>query len=270
MQRTIFYALIIAASFLFPAMTLAAEINLYAAGSLRAALSDVAKAFEQHTGTKVKGEFAPSGLLRQRIEKGEGANVFASANMEHPQTLVSKGQSGPVVLFTRNNLCALAQPEVAVSSTTLLEVMLSPEVKVGTSTPVADPSGDYAWQLFEKAEKEKAGSFKKLSDKALPLTGGPESPKSPEGRNLYAWVMQEKQADVFLTYCTNAVLARKETSELHIIQVPPELSVGADYGLIVLDGSSLEAWRFAMFILAPEGQKILASYGFVAEGLPAE
>jgi molybdate transport system substrate-binding protein len=270
MQRAILYALIIAASVLFPAMTLAAEINLYAAGSLRAALSDVAKAFEQHTGTEVKGEFAPSGLLRQRIEKGEEANVFASANMEHPQTLVNKGQSGPVVLFARNNLCALAQPEVAVSSTTLLEVMLDPEAKVGTSTPVADPSGDYAWQLFEKAERVKVDSFKNLSDKALPLTGGPDSPKAPEGRNLYAWVMQEKQADLFLTYCTNAVLARKEAPELRIIQVPPELSVGADYGLIVLDGSSLEAWRFAMFILAPEGQKILASYGFVAEGLPAE
>jgi ABC-type molybdate transport system substrate-binding protein len=148
--------------------------------------------------------------------------------------------------------------------------MLDPEIRVGTSTPVADPSGDYAWKLFEKAEKVKSGSFSKLSDKALQLTGGPDSPKAPEGRNLYAWVMQEKRADVFLNYCTNAVLAQKQVPQLQIIQIPPELSVGADYGLIVLDGSSIEAWRFAMFILAPEGQKILSNYGFVAEGLPAE
>jgi molybdate transport system substrate-binding protein len=270
MKRSKVYAIIITVLILFPSTILAEEINLYAAGSLRSALSDVAKAFEQLTGNVVKTEFAPSGLLRQRIEQGDGANVFTSANMEHPKTLVSKGQKGPVALFTRNNLCALAQPDVDVSPATLLEVMLDPEIRVGTSTPVADPSGDYAWKLFEKAEKVKSGSFSKLSDKALQLTGGPDSPKAPEGRNLYAWVLQEKRADVFLTYCTNAVLAQKQVPQLQIIQIPPELSVGADYGLIVLDGSSIEAWRFAMFILAPEGQKILSNYGFVAEGLPAE
>lgn len=270
MKRLKVYAFIFAVLILFPSTILAEDINLYAAGSLRSALSDVAEAFEQVTGNTVKPEFAPSGLLRQRIEQGEPANVFASANMEHPKTLVSKGQGGPVALFARNNLCALAQPDINISSAGLLEVMLDPKLRVGTSTPVADPSGDYAWKLFERAEKVKPGSFSKLSDKALKLTGGPDSPKAPKGHNLYAWVMEEKKADVFLTYCTNAVLARNEVPQLQIVQVPPELSVGADYGLIVLDGSSIEAWRFAMFILGPEGQKILSNYGFVAEGLPAE
>ena len=88
----------------------AEQVNLYAAGSLRAALGDVAKAFEAATGNSVATEFGPSGLLRQRIEQGEAAHVFASANMEHPQNLVGQGQKGPVALFTRNNLCALAQP----------------------------------------------------------------------------------------------------------------------------------------------------------------
>lgn len=255
---------------LFPAVSAAGEITLYAAGSLRSALGDVAKAFEQSTGNAVKTEFAPSGLLRQRIEAGEVVHVFASANMEHPQTLVSKGQKGPVALFTRNNLCALAQPQVQVSTATLLDVMLDPSVRVGTSTPKADPSGDYAFELFGKADQVKAGSNAVLSAKALQLTGGPDSAKAPEGRNLYAWVMDEDRADVFLTYCTNAVLAKRELPQLQIISIGPDLSVGADYGLLVLDGAPLEAWRFAMFILAPEGQQILADYGFIAEGLPAK
>jgi molybdate transport system substrate-binding protein len=254
---------------LMSAPATAEQLNLYAAGSLKAALGDVAKAFEQTTGNIVKTEFGPSGLLRQRIEQGEEAHVFASANMEHPQMLVGKGQKGPVALFTRNNLCALAQPELKVSTADLLDVMLDATVRVGTSTPKADPSGDYAFELFGKADKIKSGSNATLSGKALQLTGGPDSAKAPEGRNQYAWVMGEKQADIFLTYCTNAVLAQKELSKLQIIQVAPELSVGADYGLIVLEGASTEAWRLAMFILAPEGQKILSEYGFVAEGLPA-
>ncbi|WP_028575609.1 molybdate ABC transporter substrate-binding protein [Desulfonatronovibrio hydrogenovorans] len=248
----------------------AGKITLYAAGSLRSALGDVAAAFEQSTGNVVTTEFAPSGLLRQRIEQGENVNVFASANMEHPMTLVSNGQKGPVVLFARNNLCALAQPAVKVSPSSMLEVLLDPETRVGTSTPRADPSGDYAWELFQRADKVEPGSFKKLSGKALQLTGGPDSPAAPLERNQYAWVMDEDRADIFLTYCTNAVLAKKELSQLQIIHIPQELAVGADYGLIVLDGSPEEAWRFAMFILSPEGQSVLSDHGFIAEALPVK
>lgn len=268
-KRKLIRAILITSFVLLPLAGQAEEIQLFAAGSLRSALTDVAKAFEKATGNGVKREFAPSGLLRQRIEGGAHTDVFASANMAHPKTLVDKGQGGPVVLFARNNLCALAQSGLPLSSSNLLEMMLDPDVRLGTSTPKADPSGDYAWELFAKAEKRKPGAFDVLSRKALQLTGGPDSSKAPSGRNPYAWVMQEDRADLFLTYCTNAVQACEEATQLQVIQVPPELAVGADYGLMVLDGAPVEAWRFAMFIMGPEGQKILSDYGFVVGGLPA-
>jgi len=246
------------------------QLTLFAAGSLKAALSDVAKAYEQQSGHAVATQFGPSGLLREKIEQGAEVDVFASANMGHPQKLVSNGQGGPVVLFSRNNLCALAQPQLDLSAENLLAVMLDPATRLGTSTPKADPSGDYAWELFAKAERLVAGSTDTLSGKALQLTGGPDSPKAPTGRNQYAWVMENDQADLFLTYCTNAVLAKKELPQLKIVSIPEQLAVGADYGLVVFDGAPVAAWRLAMFILAPEGQKILADYGFVANGIPAE
>src|SRR5690606_22883404 len=113
----------------------------------------------------------------------------------------------------------------------------------------------------------KAGSTAVLTGKALQLTGGPDSAKAPEGRNQYAWVMEEKKADLFLTYCTNGVLARKEVPALQLVQIPPSLSVGADYGLLVLRDAPVEAWRLALFILGPDGQRILAEYGFTVGGL---
>lgn len=270
MKKRLFCLMVLVFCLTFPLSSNAQDVSLYAAGSLKAALGDVAAAFEKQEGVGVSTEFSPSGLLRQRIEKGEDADVFASANMKHPQTLMDQGRPGPVVLFARNNLCAMAQPEVEVSSAGLLDVILDQDVRLGTSTPEADPSGDYAWELFGLAEKLRPGSFEKLSEKALKLTGGPDSPAPPAGRNKYAWVMQEDKADVFLTYCTNAVLARQEAGQLQIVDIPQELSVGADYGLIVLDQANTEAWRLAMFILSPQGQKILADYGFVAQGIPAE
>jgi molybdenum ABC transporter molybdate-binding protein len=245
-------------------------LQLLAAGSLKAALGDVAAAYEEAYGATVKTTFGASGLLRERIEKGETAHVFASANLRHPQTLVTAGRGGPVALFARNKLCALAQPGLAVDSANLLQTMLDPQVRLGTSTPKADPSGDYAWALFAKAGALQAGAKARLEEKALQLTGGPDSAKAPEGRNTYGWVMESGQADLFLTYCTNAVLAQKEVPGLQIVAVPAELAVGADYGLVVLDGAPAEAWRLAFYILSPAGQKVLAGYGFESGALPVE
>lgn len=122
---------------------MADTVKLHAAGSLKAALTQVVRDFEQATGHKVDTAFGPSGLLRQRIEKGEPAAVFASANMKHPKILEKAGKAGPVRMFARNKLCAIAQTGVTISTDTLLDVLLDPKITVGTSTPKADPSGDY-------------------------------------------------------------------------------------------------------------------------------
>lgn len=246
--------------------TAAAEtVTLYAAGSLKAALSDVARAYEVKSGHKVEGKYGPSGLLKNELAGGARADLFASANMEHPQALAGEGKSGPVQLFTRNRLCALVKPGFAVTSASLLERMLDPAVKLGTSTPKADPSGDYAFEAFKKAEALKAGAQAALEKKALLLTGARDSAAPPEGRVVYGWHVAEGRADLFLTYCTNALAAQKQYPDQQIVALPDNLAVGAGYGLTVMNGASPAARGFADFILAAEGQAILAGHGFAAK-----
>jgi len=79
---------------------------LHAAGSLRGALTEVSQAFEKSSQLKVQAKFGASGLLKDEIAAGAKAEVFASANMEHPQALATANKSSPVVLFARNKLCA--------------------------------------------------------------------------------------------------------------------------------------------------------------------
>jgi ABC-type molybdate transport system substrate-binding protein len=50
--------------------------------------------------------------------------------------------------------------------------------------------------------------------------------------------------------------------ELKIVNIPPELKIVADYGLVVLENAPPAAVEFARFILRDEGQSILTSYGF--------
>ena len=242
-------------------------VLLHAAGSLRAALTDVATAFGAAGHGKVQAKFAASGLLKDEIAAGARAEVFASANMEHPQALAAAKRSGAVALFARNRLCALVRPGLDVTPAALLERMLDPQIKLGTSTPKADPSGDYAWEVFRKAEKLSPGAFAILEKKALQLTGGPTSPP-PQGRSIYGDLVAQGAADLFLTYCTSALAAQRENPAQQIVQLPDALAVGADYGLTVMNGASVPAYQFAMFILSAEGQRLLAKHGFAAPGLP--
>lgn len=240
------------------------EISLYAAGSLREVLSEVADRFEQDTGHKVQRTFGPSGLLRERIEQGEPAQLFASADTQHLTRLAQRGGWSDTVTFARNMLCALTQPTVDARTETLLDTLLDPALRLGTSTPKADPSGDYAWALFEKAEGVRAGAFAALDAKAAKLTGGPDSPKPPAGRNPYAWVMDEGRADVFLTNCTNAVAAQRERPQLRIVAIPSELQVGASYGMTVRADAPSAARQLADYLLSPDVQAVFQRHGFGA------
>ena len=120
----------------------AEPVRVYAAGSLREALTNIAQDYEARTGQKVALTFGASGLLRGRIEQGEPAQVFASADTDHPQRLAAAGGWQAPVVFTRNQLCALTSDRVNATPDSLLATLLDPQVRVGTSTPKADPSGD--------------------------------------------------------------------------------------------------------------------------------
>jgi len=242
------------------------EVKVLAAGSLRAALGDVAKAYESASpGRKVTLGFGASGLLKDRLVAGERADVFASANMEHPQALATAGKAAPPQAFASNRLCALGSPAFDATPDTLVAKLLDPAVRVGTSVPKADPAGDYTWVMFERIEKSgRAGAFKTLSEKALQLTGGPNSPPPPANRSAYGALMAAGAADVFITYCTNAVAAQREEPSLKRIDVPAEVNVSASYGVAVMQGAPDEAKQFVQFLLSAPGQAVLARHGFAA------
>lgn len=261
MHRIAVLAMAAAVSMTAP-VTAADSVLLHAAGSLRGALTEVSKAFETSSGVKIEAKYGPSGLLRDEIAGGAKADVFASANMTHPQALTKAGKAGPVVMFARNKLCALVKPGLSVTPDNLLERMLDPQIKLGTSTPKADPSGDYAFEVFKKAGALKAGANDTLSKKALQLTGGPTSAPPPPGRNAYGHVVASGQADIFLTYCTNAIVAQKENPGQQVVALPDNLAVGADYGMTVISGAPANAERFAKYILSADGQSILTKHGF--------
>lgn len=247
----------------------ASPVRVLAAGSLRAAIGQVGDAFTHRFHAKVENGFGPSGSLRERIEKGGPADLFVSADMGNPRALSQAGKAGPVVLFARNRLCAFVRPGLSVTSDSLLETMVDPHIKLGTSTPKADPAGDYTWRMFDKANAVRPGSRALLESKALKLVGGPDSAAPPAGTDVFAWHLREGRADVFIGYCSATASFTKDLPGGTVVGMPTKLATGADYGLTVLDTKNQNASALALFILSEDGQKILSRNGFDAPLLGA-
>jgi Bacterial extracellular solute-binding protein len=115
------------------------DLVLYGAGSLREVMTQIASDYQAVRGTHVRTDFGPSGLMREGIQRGERVDVFASADLGHPLQLQQEGRATIVVMFTRNTLCAVALPRLELTSGNFLDKLLDPGVKLGTSTPKADP-----------------------------------------------------------------------------------------------------------------------------------
>jgi ABC-type molybdate transport system substrate-binding protein len=244
----------------------AEPLRIFAAGSLTAAFSDIVRAFPAPEDTIAPPVFGPSGVLRERIEHGEPADLLASADMEQPRILARERGDRPVVMFTRNRLCAVSRASLDLTADNMVEKLLDPAVRLATSTPRADPAGDYTWAVFARAESLHPGARGILEAKALQLVGGPNTLPLVPGRDVVQGIFLRDRADVMLGYCSSAGPVARELPNLSIVPLPPALTVGPAYGLIVLSDDPLAA-RFALFVLSEQGQTILSRHGFDPIGL---
>jgi molybdate transport system substrate-binding protein len=250
------------------APALADTLTLYAAGSLHEAMSEIARDFAARSGIEVKTVFGPSGLLRERIEKGEKAEILASADLGHPLKLKEEGRAEIVVEFARNAVCAVSLQKLGLASATMLERLLDPAVKIGTSTPKADPLGDYTLALYRRAETVRPGAEKALLAKSTEIFGGAANNAPINGVDPVVARLQDGTADVVFAYCSNRERLLPMLPDLAMTDLPPELRVGPEYGLAVLNGADAKAKDLALFILSPDGQAILAKRGFLPVTLP--
>lgn len=251
-------------------------ISVYAAGSLR----DVMKALEQSYAEErsaaasssvpppIKFLFGPSGTLRERIETGERADVFASASPTHTERLVTAGKLRSSSVFASNSLCVMARPGFVLNEQNLVDSLLAAEVVVGTSTPGADPAGDYTWDMFKKIELARPGAFATLDKKAQKLTGAEVS--QTDSVAPYARILMEKRADVFVTYCTNARVAQKAEPTITSVKVPVQFDVATAYGIGLAVDAPESAREFLRYVLSQRAQKVMAEFGFSAPALKCD
>jgi molybdate transport system substrate-binding protein len=162
--------------------------------------------------------------------------------------------SGPSVLFARNALCIVTDAASALDSGSLIETLLKPDIRIGTSTPVSDPAGDYTCEMFHRIDAKRPGAFKTLSEKAQQLFGGAATTTPVYERPRLLVALDDHEIDLFIYYCSGAREIVKAWPKYKSVALPPELSVGPEYGLTVSRKASPGAVDFAMYLLSPQGQ----------------
>ncbi len=240
----------------------AEQLRVVAAGSLTDAFNDLLGRFPAPRGDIATPEFGPSGLMREKIESGMPADILASADMDQARPLAADHPERSVINFTRNRFCVLARNSIGLTEDNMLDRLLDPAVRVATSTPGADPAGDYAWAVFARAEALHPGAKAILEAKAMPLMGGgPKTPLLVPGKGPIEGVFLANRADVMLGYCSGAAEVMRTVPDLSSVPVPANLLVAPAYGMVLLNTNPLTL-RFAVFVMSEEGQAVLRSHGF--------
>lgn len=262
---------LLAALLLVPAAAWAQPepLRLFGAGSLREVLTEIAAAYTRETGRPVQTAFGFSGLMRERIERGEGADLFASADMGHPQRLLQDGRARRVVLFTRNALCLVAPGGTGLTESTAVDRLMDPALPLGVFPAVQDPVGDYTLELFRAVGAQHPGAEAALRARAIVINEAMVGRPLAQGEDWAGALLRDGKVRMHVSYCSTArSRLAQQLPGLEIASLPGDISVGPAYGLAVLKDARQGADDLALFILSADSQRRLGAFGFTPVTAP--
>jgi molybdate transport system substrate-binding protein len=226
---------------------LTGTVIVFAAASLNDAFDKMGSQFEQeHPGVTVKFNYAGSSSLATSLTQGARADLFASANTSNMDTVQNAGLlSASPTNFAHNKL------EIAVIKGNPMHITsVSDLTKDGVKVVICQqdvPCGAYSADVFEKA-----GVTVKPVSEETSVTG-------------VVTKVSLGEADAGIVYTTDVKAA---ADKLTGVPIPDDLNVTADYPIAPLKDApnAAAAKSFESYVLSPEGQQVLTSYGFLPVG----
>ncbi len=235
------------------------SLTIYAASSLTAAFTEMKTAYQTaNPGFTLTLSFGASSTLETQIEQGAPADVFASADTSNPQKLVDKGlAAGAITKFTGNLLTVIvppANPGGVQSPADLAKAGLK-YVAAGDSVPITK----YATMLIANLARQAGYPAGFVAAVTANIVSRED--------NVAAVVSKIElgEGDAAIVYVTDAKTAG---SKVLTIPVPPAANVMATYGAVAVKASTnaAAAAAFITWLAGPDGQAILARYGFLPPG----
>jgi molybdate transport system substrate-binding protein len=232
-------------------------LTVFAAASLRTAMDAVAAAYGAATGVGLVVATDSSAALATQIEQGAPVDVFLSADEANPQRLVDGGLAvGPAVTFARNGLAIIvpADDRSVIDPITSPADLARPGVRViaaGDDVPITA----YAAALIANLATLDGYPTTFADDYAANIVSRED--------NVAAVVAKIElgEGDAAIVYATDA----RGATDVRTVELPAAADVSARYGAVVI-GSSADvggAQAFLDWLVGPDGQAVLAGFGFL-------
>jgi molybdate transport system substrate-binding protein len=233
----------------------AANLTIYGAASLKAALDKAKTAYEAaDPGSTLTISTDSSSALETQIEQGAPADVFLSADTTNPKKLVDKGLAAGDPVDFAGNLLTVITPTGNPAGIQTPADLAKPGVKViaaGDTVPITK----YANMLV--ANLAKVTGYP--ADFVATYTGNIASKED----NVAAvrTKIELGEGDGAIVYVTDA----NGDAKVMTIPVPDAANVPATYaGVAVKASKNPEAAQaFLTWLAGPDGQAILSSFGFL-------
>jgi len=236
------------------ATTRAPALIVVAAASLRDAGSAEADAYQRRTGVPVLFSADSSAALRAQIEQGAEVDVFLSADTRNPEALAAAGRTdGDVVPFAGNRL-AIVVPAGNPAGIASPFDLGRPGLKVIAAGDLV-PISDYAARLIEALAGLPAAPPGLADGYAANVVSHEDSVSAVLSK------IELGEGDAGIVYATDAAAS----SRVITLEIPAEADVVATYAGVVPDtaGWPEGGHAFLDWIVAPDGQAILARFGFL-------
>jgi len=243
-----------------PAPAAAGNLTVFAAASLTAAFKEIGQQFgAANGGATVTFNFAGSDQLATQITQGAPADVFASANKKQMDVVIKAGEvvSGSERTFARNRL-VVVYPKGNPGKLAALKDLANPGLKLVLANKSV-PVGGYALDFLGKASKLPEYTTEFSPTVLKNVVSYEENVKAVLSKITLG------EADAGIVYTTDA--ATVTDGSIGTLNIPDNLNTIATYPIAATNNarSADLARKFIEFVLSPDGQQILAKYGFDVE-----
>jgi molybdate transport system substrate-binding protein len=233
------------------------SLTVFAAASLTDAFDELKSDLEeQNPGLTITYNFAGSQALVTQLSEGAEADVVALASTGQMTNAVEAGViDGSASIFARNILTVVVPADNPAGISTPADLGKE-DIKLVLAAPEV-PAGQYARESFclmgQNVATYGEGFVDKVADNVV-----------SEEENVRAVLtkVQIGEADAGVVYVTD--VTADVASDVTPIAIPDEVNVVASYPVAAVQGGQSElAQAFISYLLGPEGQAVLQSYGFL-------
>lgn len=239
------------------------DVTLATAGSLAPALSEFADAFTSKTGLAVQIHRGPAGLLTRAITAGLPAEVFVSASRTGPDTLHRVGLFGEPRQIAANRLVLVARPGLQGAPGDPIALLGDARLRVGMSTPGADPSGDYAAAFLGRLSATDPARWQDLGARTASLFGAALPDPAEPARSPALDALLGGRADLVIVYATSARRIAADLPGARILPLPAPLSPPTEVCVCLRLDAPVPARLFHDALQGPDCAAVLRGYGFV-------